>query len=306
MMRIILVAIIATIIPLTLSGSEPSAFGAGNLNNPKPYGLTSTEEVILENKQNLRKVVVDTNNQANKVDSIRDRIDGLQGVIEGLAKKSQENKIALQLLSEKNLEALKSSDEYEKRLSEMGQNNSKSIEEIKILISELSSLLETINKTYVSKNEFNSLVEDVNKFKELVSKELKSSSKSSGSSLDKLNRGDVATDARSFYDKKLYDKAIEYYTYLIDKNYKPAYAHYMIAEMQYYRKNYAEAIAYFKKSASLYDKASYMPILMLHTAVAMEKTGDKSNAKAFYNGIISKFPDSEYAGKAKKYLSLMK
>lgn len=147
MMRIILVAIIATIIPLTLSGSEPSAFGAGNLNNPKPYGLTSTEEVILENKQNLRKVVVDTNNQANKVDSIRDRIDGLQGVIEGLAKKSQENKIALQLLSEKNLEALKSSDEYEKRLSEMSQNNSKSIEEIKILISELSSLLETINKT---------------------------------------------------------------------------------------------------------------------------------------------------------------
>lgn len=251
MMRIILVAIIATIIPLTLSGSEPSAFGAGNLNNPKPYGLTSTEEVILENKQNLRKVVVDTNNQANKVDSIRDRIDGLQGVIEGLAKKSQENKIALQLLSEKNLEALKSSDEYEKRLSEMSQNNSKSIEEIKILISELSSLLETINKTYVSKNEFNSLVEDVNKFKELVSKELKSSSKSSGSSLDKLNRGDVATDARSFYDKKLYDKAIEYYTYLIDKNYKPAYAHYMIAEMQYYRKNYAEAIAYFKKSSDI-------------------------------------------------------
>jgi len=306
MIRIFLVAIIATITPFPLLSNEPSAFGAGNLNNPKPYGLTSTEEVILENKQNLHKVVVNTNNQANKVDSIRDRIDGLQGVIEGLAKKSQKNKIVLQLLSEKNLQALKSSDEYEKRLSEMTQNNSKSIEEIKVLVSELSSLVHTINKTYVSKNEFNSLVEDVNKFKELVSKELKSSSKSSKSSLDKMDRGKVATKAQTFYDKKLYNKSIEYYTYLIDKNYKPARAHYMIAEMKYYRKNYAEAIAYFKKSVSLYDKASYMPVLMLHTAVAMEKTGDKSNAKAFYNGIISKFPGSEYAIKAKKHLSLMK
>lgn len=306
MIRIILVAIFATIIPLTLSSNEPSAFGAGNLNNPKPYGLTSAEEVILQNKNELHKVLVDSNNQANKVDSIRDRIDGLQGIIEGLANKAQDNKITLQKLSEKNLQELESSDEYEKRLSEITQNNSKSIEEMKVLLSKLSLLVDNINKTYVSKTEFNTLVEDVNKFKKLVAKGLRSSSKTSTSKLSKLTNGEVATKAQSYYDQKLYSKSIEYYTHLIEKNYKPARAHYMIGEMQYYRKNYADAIAYFKKSASLYDKASYMPILMIHTAVAMDRTGDKENAKAFYNGIISKFPNTKYAKDAKKYISLMK
>ena len=83
--------------------------------------------------------------------------------------------------------------------------------------------------------------------------------------------------------------AQQQYLYLIEKKYKPARSHYMIGEMNYYRKNYSEAIAYFKKSASLYAKASYMPTLMLHTAVSMEKTGDKKNAKSFYKGIISKY-----------------
>jgi TolA-binding protein len=306
MYRIFLAAIIAAITPLILSCDEPSAFGAGNLDNPKPYGLTSSEKVILENKKSLHKVVVDTNNQANKVDSIRDRIDGLQGIVEGLANKSHENEIALQKLSEKNAQELQSSDEYEKRLSEITQNNSKSIEEIKVLTSELSVLLDTVNKTYVTKVEFNDLVEDVNKFKDLVSKELKADSKSKKSEFDDLTNGEVATKAHDYFEKKLYDKAIKYYNRLIDKKYKPARSHYMIAESNYYMKNYAEAIAYFKKSASLYDKASYMPVLMLHTAVAMEKTGDKKNAKAFYNGIISKYPDSEYAIRAKKYLDLIK
>ena len=305
-MRIILVVFFTTIIPFALFSAEPSAFGAGNLDNPEPYGLTSAEKVILENKNKLHKVVVDSNNQANKVDSIRDRIDGLQGIIEGLANKSQENKLSLQKLSKKNEQELKSSNEYEKRLSKITQNNSKNIEDLKILISDMSKLLDNIQKNYVTKKEFNSLVNDVNIFKGLVSKELKNVSRAKTSNFDNLTNAEVATKALSFYKKKLYTKAIEYYTHLIEKKYKPARAHYMIGEMNYSRKNYAEAIAYFKKSASLYDSAKYMPNLMLHTAIAMDKTGDKTNAKAFYSGVIAKFPKSEQAKDAAKYLSLIK
>jgi len=76
----------------------------------------------------------------------------------------------------------------------------------------------------------------------------------------------------------------------------------MIGEMKYRRKNYSEAIAYFKKSASLYAQASYMPTLMLHTAISMDKTGDKKNAKAFFKGLIVKYPSSSEAVEAKKYL----
>ena len=306
MKRSILVTFLVTFLPFNLIGAEPSAFGAGNINNPNPYGLTSSEELLLQNKKNLRKVVVKSNNQANEVDSLRERIDGLQTIIESLSRKSQENKIYLKNLDKKGKEELNSANEYEKRLSEISQTNSQSIEQIKLVIGELSTLLDSINTTYITKDEFNVLVKEMNQFKDLVAKELKSSSAPKKSELSQMSTGEVATKAKQFYNKKYYTKAIEYYSYLIEKNYKPARAHYMIGEMKYKRKNYSDAISYFKKSASLYSKASYMSSLMLHTAISMDKTGDKKNAKAFYKGVIQKFPNTKDAKDAKKYLSLMK
>jgi len=320
MKRSLLVTLFVTFLPFNLISAEPSAFGAGDLNNPNPYGLTSSEETLLQNKKNLRKVVVKSNNQANEVDSLRERIDGLQTIIESLSRKAQENKIKIKKQDIKRDEELNSSDEYEKRLSEVTQINSQNIkinaqnieinsqniEEARSITNELAILLDSINSTYVTKKEFNKLVEDMNTFKDLVVKELKSNSTPKASKLSKMKTGDVATKAKQFYNKKYYTKAIEYYTYLIEKNYKPARAHYMIGVMNYKRNDYANAISYFKKSASLYSKASYMPSLMLYTAVSMDKTGDKKNARAFYNGVLKKYPNAPESKSAKKYLSLMK
>ena len=52
-----IIAILAVILPHYLTAAEPSAFGAGDLNNPNPYGLTSTEATILETKKILIKLL---------------------------------------------------------------------------------------------------------------------------------------------------------------------------------------------------------------------------------------------------------
>ena len=297
------VVALTTAVPLLLLGAEPSAFGAGDLNNPKPYGLTSSEKVILQNKNKLHNVVVKSNNQANEVDSLRERIDGLQSIIESLSRKAHNNKINLNKLENKNSQVSQTSEEYDKRLSEIVQNNVESIKETDDAIIKLSLLLNAINRDYVTKEEFNNLVNSVNKFKKLIAKELKGtgSSKSTNSS---INSADLYNQAKKNFDKKYYTKAIENYELLIKRNYKPAYAHYMIGEMNYRRKNYANAITYFKKSASLYSKPSYMPNLMLHTAISMSKTGDKKHAKSFFNALISKYPNSKEAIEAENYLGL--
>ncbi len=72
----------------------------------------------------------------------------------------------------------------------------------------------------------------------------------------------------------------------------------MIGQMNFKRKNYSNAISFYKKSAALYSKAWYMPKLMLNTAISMDKTGDSKNAKAFYTGVIRKYPDSPQANTA--------
>jgi TolA-binding protein len=295
-------ALCAAILSSDILAAEPSAYGAGNLDDSTPYGLTSSEKVVLQNKQKLKNVVVSTNNQANKVESLRERIDGLQSVVESLSRKSHENKKLLASLENKNSEDLKNQSEYENRLGEATELNTKLAEKNAgliaknvTLIQEMSKLIDTINTTYVTKAEFNELVSNVNEFKTLVGKELKSKSKPKKSALDKMKNGEIATKAKAFYDKQYYTKAIEYYSHLITKNYKPAKAHYMIGQMNFHRKNYGEAISFYKKSASLYSKASYMPELLLNTAISMEKTKDITNAKTFYNAVMAKFPNSEEA-----------
>lgn len=306
----VLSALFIVYFPLSLIAAEPSAFGAGDLSSPNPYGLTSSEEVVLETKKKLDSVVVTSNNQANRVDSLRERIDGLQSIVEGISLKTYEVRKDLQTLNQKNDQQVQSNNELGIRLSEITNTNTQNIEQIKIVIAELTSVVDTINSSYVSKDDFNELVKDINKFKDLVSKELKNTPSNTKSNVQddafkNKTSAQVYNEAKEFFDKKYYNDALKRYNYLIDKNYKPAYSHYMIGLVNYNRKNYSDAIAYFKKSSELYSKASYMPELMLYTAISMDNTGDKTNAKNFYNAVIQKFPESNEAKTAKKQLSLM-
>jgi TolA-binding protein len=298
------IAVIATaIVPILLNSAEPSAFGAGDLDSSSPYGLTSTEKVILQNKEKLHTVVVKSKNQANEVDSLRERIDGIQSIIENLSRQAHNNKVTLKKLETQNDENLHNSDEYSKRLREVVQNNVDNFEESKVVISQLSMLVDKIDQDYVTKKEFNTLVESFNTFKTLVAKELRGA-KSSQKSSDSIKSVMLYNRAKAMFEKEYYTKSIADYEVLISRKYKPAYAHYMIGEMNFKRKNYANAITYFKKSSSLYSKANYMSKLMLHTAISMNKTGDKEHAQAFFGAVISKYPQTKEALEAKKHLSL--
>jgi TolA-binding protein len=308
------IIILLTTLPALLISSEPSAFGAGDLTSSTPYGLTSSEKVILETKQTLNKVSVKSKNQANELDSLRDRIDGIQGIVESISKKTHENKMELQKFRDSNDLRSKSGDEYEKRLADRVQSNSDDVEKLKKSMSLVSRTIDKINKEYVTKAEFNKLIADVNNFKSLVAKELQgtgsvqaskstpASSLASTATTGSLSNAELYARAQANFDKKLYTAAIEDYENLIKANYKPAYANYMVGEMNFRRKNYSDAIAYFKTSSSLYPEAPYMPALLLNTAISMNNSGDASTAKAFFKAVAAKYPNSQEAKKAKEYL----
>ncbi|WP_304543116.1 tetratricopeptide repeat protein [Sulfurimonas microaerophilic] len=302
MKRTTIILLLSAAASLSLNCAEPSAFGAGDLSSDSPYGLTPDEKVILETKKKLKKVDLSTKTHASQLDSLRERIDGLQDIIEALSRKSHNNKIALKELQNKDKLDDENSNEYQKRLSEVVQQDSQSIKTLQEQVLELSKLVDQINANYVSKQEFNDLVTDINDFKTLVAKELKNGSHKAANT-KKVASAEIYNSAKKNFDKKLYIKAIEEYTELIARKYKPAYSHYMLGEIYYKRKDYGKAISYFKKSSNLYAKASYMPTLMLHTAISMEKTGDKGHAQSFYQAIIKKYPNSNEAKEAKKLLN---
>ncbi|WP_310440808.1 tetratricopeptide repeat protein [Sulfuricurvum sp.] len=276
------------------SASEPSAFGAGDLNNPNPYGLTHEEKLILENKKEIQTVIQKNNVQIAKVETVSERLDGMQGIIEGLSQRSNEQTLTLQKLQEKLITDGNSSVTLEE-LSKQVNANSENIAQFKTLLEELSHVVDGINSAYVSKEQFAALI-----------KQLKVSVPERTVTPEKMSNSAIEKEANKLFSQKKYGDAQSYFEQMVVKKYKTAEAMYMIGETQFERKNYKEAVASYKESASRNEKALYMPTLLLHSGISMEKTGDNGMAKAFYQATISKFNGSGAAREASERLSKLK
>lgn len=278
------------------SASEPSAFGAGDLNNPNPYGLTNEEKLILENKQEIQAVVQKHNAQNAKVETVTERLDGLQAIVEGLAQASNEHKFSLQKLQEitsTDTNDTLSMDDLKKQVVA----NTENIGQLKGLLEELSHVVDGINANYVTKEEFSALIKQLK-----VTLPVASTSASS----TKTDNASIEKEARKQYEQKNYIEAQHGFEQMVQKKYKVPEAYFMIGEIYFERKAYKEAVTYYKQSASANEKALYMPTLLLHSGLSMEKTGDHATAKAFYQATIAKFSGSGAAKEASEHLSKLK
>jgi TolA-binding protein len=282
------------LLPLSLY-AEKSAFGAGDLNNPSPYGLTKAEKYILDNKETINDIEGTVRKNRSRIGSLEESLSGVKSIVEGLNQKGQNEKLELQSLKG-------SSEEMNQKIDDIIVRHDENIEQLKTVMGELSSLIDTINSRYVSKEEYNTLATEINSFKLEVAKQLKQISKGGSNPLDNKSNAQVAKDAKALFDKKRYADAIDHYEHLITKNYKPAAAHYYIGESYFQLNEYKNAVAYFKESAKRYSKASYMPNLMLHTAISLSKSKDEAGAEQFFQALIAKYPDSAEAKKAAKLL----
>ncbi len=219
-----------------------------------------------------------------------------------MSESSREDRQELQTLKS-DMNAMKiSSTEMNEKLDGIIITNEENINQLKLVMSELSSLIDTINTSYVSKEEYNKLAQEINSFKRDVAKQLKKIAAAGNSVWDNKSSANVANEAKKLFEKKKYADAIDAYEHLIKKKYKPAAAHYYIGESYFQLNEYTNAVAYFKESAKRYSKAKYMPLLMLHTGISLQKTNDEEGAQQFFQAVIAKYPSSSEAKKAKKFL----
>lgn len=289
-----LLATFPLLLTLAASATEPSVFGAGDLNNPNPYGLTHEEKLILENKKELQNVIQKSNVQNAKVETVTERLDGMQGIIEGLGQRSNEQTLILQKLQEK-----LSSDSNESGnvddLAKAVNANTESIVQFKTLLEELSRVVDEINADYVSKEQFSALI-----------KQLKLTLPERTASSVKMSNSDIEKEANKLFSQRKFTEAQNYFEQMVQKKHKVAEAFFMIGETQFERRKYKDAVVSYKESASRNEKALYMPTLLLHSGISMEKTGDSATAKAFYQATMSKFSGSGAAKEANERLSKLK
>ncbi len=112
----------------------------------------------------------------------------------------------------------------------------------------------------------------------------------------------VFKEAEEYLNAKDYELANEYLQFAVKGHYKPARGNYLLGEIAFTQKRYQDAIYYYKVSATRYDKADYIPNLMLNSAKSFIEIKEKDNAKRFLDTLIELYPETKEAEESKKIL----
>ena len=309
---------------------EVSVYESGDSSS---YGLNSSEKHILKNQASINNLSSKMSDINSSLEAIKNRLEGLESTSEGDSAKLNSTAKKLDDLIRNGSSDLGS--KTQANTNNNSHNNSQvsdaQIAELKAAITKLTTLVNKINSEYVSSNELEKNMqqfitreefEAVKKAMGIKSSavtpktkldansagvDITTESSSSASADKKLNtpedKANFFKEAKADYDSGNYAVSTPKYEKLLEANYKPAEVNYYLAQNWYMRKKYDVAISYYKKSATLNEKAAYMPSLLLHSAISFEKTKDKENAKSFYSTLIDLYPNSTEAKEAKQNLS---
>ena len=290
-------SLLALLLPVVAFSNEPSAFSAGDMNAPNPYGLTSSEKKILQSSQKVTEVKAE-------LGSVSEQLEGMRSVIDGYNNKIARMDERMRQLADENAKLREYVEENRKIQSE---NQDK----VKVVLGEMGTLIDSINKNAVTKEKFDQLANEVRgKGKvpnvatepQKVIDTSKNDSKAKTLTSKEFAAKDSATlhqEADTLFSKKSYPQAKAIYTELLNRNYKPSKVNFNLGEISYNDKAYTGAIEHYKTSISLFDKAPYTPTLLYHTASSFEKLGKTKQAQSFYKALKDGYPDSPEAKKIK-------
>ena len=233
--------------------------------------FSSSQKILLQNKKTISML-------RQKIAQQNEQIDGLRSIVEGLS-------ATVNQLQQNSHTVVK---------------NSSSTSD-SALLHQLGTMIDKINSEYVSKSELQEILKsDINYSS--ANKEITKVKERSSKSLENKKTLILYSEGVRLFVKQRYDEAKKRFIITDTKGYKPAASNYYLGEISYYTKKYEDAIFYFKKSAGLNDQASYIDTLLLHTAISLEKSGEKEQAKTFYENIIANYSEKKSAKIAKQKL----
>lgn len=292
-------SIILLIASLPLLAAEPSAYGAGDLDSKNPYGLTPSEKNILHNKEKVTTLDKSVGNVKIQLSQINQSYEGLRSVTEAMGSKISKidqkiNSLDAESNARKETFIVLNQDFADLKLyvEQSRDLQDKNQEKIKIVLAQLSSLIDSINTNYASKDNLMKIEDRLNILEKKLSKETTEKKKVANSN---KSGATLIKEGVDLFDKKSYDEAKVRFDELVEKNYRPARSNYYLGEISYAKESYKIAIEHYKKSISLYDKAEYIPRLLYHTGISFSKLKENTQSKEFFDALKQGYPDSKEA-----------
>jgi TolA-binding protein len=172
-------------------------------------------------------------------------------------------------------------------------------------LNDMASLLDKINQNYVSKEEMRKALKVSSPNTPPAGKTERTKTKpkkSSSGGLGGASSAALYSKGVRLVNKKRYEAAKKRFDILAARGYKKPSTHFYLGEIAYRTGRYSTAVEEYKQSAELDENAGYMDKLLLHTGLALRKSGDKAQAKRFFQAIVDGYPNTSSAKIARKYL----
>ena len=283
----------------TILAQEVSVFGAGNIASENPYGLTENEQVLLSNKKRVDEV-------ESKLNSYSEDMIGVKSVVEGT------NPQIVKLESRVSDLEIRTTG----KVSKLANKQTSVVTEQDILglrndIADLKRQVEIINQKLeinVKKNsevvvttknqpkkEFTKKQEALPQPNKLETKETQTKNTNKVVAFDDMKPSEIEKIAHRLFNENKYIESKIHYEYLASKKYNLAKTGFVLGEIAFNQKSYANAIKNYQEGIKNDDKADYMPKLLLNAGISLEKIGDKNNADKFFKVLKSQFPSSPQA-----------
>lgn len=293
---------------------EPSVFEMQSSVTKKEF----EELKEINNQQSDRIFILE-----NKINQLETSLEGLKSIYEGYSVNIKGMSDKINSISNQIPQESQAKEEDLNALKGEVANNKKNIQTLKDSIdTHLKQIQELVTNEINQKNEQaqrgdskkgDSQTNDSNTIKEILdnnstitskdSKDITDNKEEKSFNKDSTRRSEIFTEARSLTYSKKFDEAIARYKWLIEIDYKSAESNYMLGNIAYEQNRYKDAVYYYKESATIDDKATYMPRLLLNSANSFRVLNDKDSANKFYNAVIKLFPDSVEAEESKKYIA---
>ncbi len=267
--RFVIIALLGS----AVATAEPSVYGFGDSGSEMDDSLTSSESGMLDDRNAIAALRQEVARQ-------NERIDGLISIIEGLSASLNELRAG----------------GMNGQMSMGGSGDETALRDLAVMV-------EKINATYVSKDELQRILgKEMNYQAPSLQPRQPEQAPVPEENLEGQEAATLFTEGVRLFGNSRYDEAKKRFIITDKKGYKSAASNYYLGEIAYYTKQYEDAIFHYKKSAGLYDQASYIDTLLLHTGISLENIGDKAQAKAFYENIIANYPGKKTAEIAKQRL----
>ncbi len=277
--------------------ADVNPFNAGNLNSNAPYGLSSDEKVILENKKDISSLHSNINNVQKNIakielklsnydDVINNKLSAFPTVIDEVNNAMND----INALKKENNQTQSQINNIDKEINVL-KNKINSVENnITVMRMSIKEMVKIQNQNFLALKQ--SILEIVNKINQPK---------------QGLSLKHIFLKAKAYFLKNKLNSAKKLFIYTLSKNYLPATSSFYLGEIAYKQKKYNDALAYYKKSINLYPKkTSFTSELLYHTGISFVKINNKKVAKITFKKLIYDYPLSKYAKLAKIELEKIK